>query len=68
MEKIDEVIWEIKKEGDMRVPVRVIATETLKEQMSRDRTLEQIRNVSTLPGIIKHALVMPDGHEGYFFN
>ncbi|MFA5381784.1 MAG: RtcB family protein [Candidatus Micrarchaeia archaeon] len=67
MKKINEAEWEIPKEGNMNVPIKIIGTEKLIEQMKRDRTFNQIKNVSTLPGIIKHALVMPDGHEGYGF-
>ncbi len=65
--QVDNDIWEIPKEGDMRVPARVIANKRLLEGMKRDRTFEQIKNVASLPGIIKHTLVMPDGHEGYGF-
>ena len=32
-----------------------------------DRSLQQLINVATLPGIVKAALVMPDAHEGYGF-
>lgn len=35
--------------------------------MKQDRTLLQGANVATLPGIYKHAVIMPDGHEGYGF-
>jgi tRNA-splicing ligase RtcB len=35
--------------------------------MSEDRTLDQAVNVSTLPGVKKHVVVLPDGHEGYGF-
>ena len=67
IEKITDTVWEIKKHGDMNVPVHIIANEKLKNGMLRDRTFTQISNVATLPNIVKHALVMPDGHEGYGF-
>jgi tRNA-splicing ligase RtcB len=51
----------------MRVPARVLASEALLEEISGDRTLEQLRNTTHLPGIRKHALCMPDGHQGYGF-
>jgi tRNA-splicing ligase RtcB len=65
--KINNYLWEIKKSfrEDMRVPARVYATEKMLEQMFKDRTLEQLVNATTLPGIQKYAMVMPDGHEGY---
>lgn len=53
--------------GDMRVPARVWADEELWKQISRDRTLLQLVNVSTLPGITGAAQAMPDAHEGYGF-
>jgi tRNA-splicing ligase RtcB len=65
--KIREAVWETPKSGAMRVPLRVYAEEALLQQMRRDRTFEQAKNVATLPGIIKASFVMPDGHEGYGF-
>ncbi len=52
---------------NMRVPVRVFADETLWEQMSSDRSLEQLTNVATLPGVCGPVYAMPDMHEGYGF-
>jgi tRNA-splicing ligase RtcB len=58
--------WELfPKEG--RVPVWIYANRQLAENMKRDKTYWQAGNVSKLPGIIKAAEVMPDGHEGYGF-
>ena len=51
----------------MKVPVTIYADETLLKKMMTDRTLKQAINVSTLPGIQEHAVVLPDGHEGYGF-
>src|SRR4030042_1444995 len=67
--KISDYLWEIPKSyrADMLVPVRIFATEKLLEDILRDRSLEQLVNVTTLPGIQKAALVMPDAHEGYGF-
>ncbi len=52
---------------DMRVPARVYADAGLWQQISRDRSLEQLLNVATLPGIAGFAYAMPDAHEGYGF-
>jgi tRNA-splicing ligase RtcB len=35
--------------------------------MAADRTIDQAINVATLPGVQKHVIVLPDGHEGYGF-
>lgn len=51
----------------MRVPARFYATERMLPQLLADRSLEQLVNVATLPGIRLHALAMPDIHEGYGF-
>jgi len=68
LEKVDEVVWRIPKyRSDMRVPVMIFASEQLLEKMRTDRTLIQASNVATLPGILKHAVVLPDAHEGYGF-
>ncbi|MBN1209333.1 MAG: RtcB family protein [Myxococcaceae bacterium] len=53
--------------ADMRVPARIVADEELLRQMSRDRSLIQLVNVTTLPGIHGFAIGMPDMHEGYGF-
>jgi tRNA-splicing ligase RtcB len=52
---------------DMRVPARVFADDELWEQISHDRSLDQLMNVATLPGIARYAYGMPDMHEGYGF-
>lgn len=64
-----EVLWEIPKSfrSDMQVPARIYATSEMLEEIGRDRSLEQLVNVASLPGIQKAALVMPDVHEGYGF-
>ena len=68
IKQISKVIWEIPqthKEG-MQVPARIYATEKLLDQME-DTVINQLTNVACLPGIVKHALCMPDGHSGYGF-
>jgi tRNA-splicing ligase RtcB len=69
IKKISPVLWEIPKgcRTDMRVPARVFATEKMLDQIVSDRSLEQLINVSTLPGIVGAAYAMPDVHEGYGF-
>jgi tRNA-splicing ligase RtcB (3'-phosphate/5'-hydroxy nucleic acid ligase) len=53
--------------ADMRVPVRIYADEELWGQIATDRTVEQLVNVATLPGVVGHVYAMPDAHEGYGF-
>ncbi|HOD13746.1 MAG TPA: RtcB family protein [Spirochaetota bacterium] len=66
--KINDYLFEIPanfKPG-MRVPARIYASRMLIDTMD-DAVLNQLTNVCLLPGIIKHALCMPDGHSGYGF-
>jgi tRNA-splicing ligase RtcB len=51
----------------MRVPGRVYASETLMADIQGDESLQQVRNVATLPGIVGWSLAMPDIHWGYGF-
>jgi len=51
----------------MKVPVRIYADEPLLQKMLSDRTIMQARNVASIPGIVSHSVVLPDGHEGYGF-
>jgi len=67
LKKISEYEWEIPREGAMKVPTRVFASEKMLKKMQQDRTLWQGKNVACLPGIYKYAIVLPDGHEGYGF-
>lgn len=51
----------------MKVPVSIYANDSLISKMVTDRTIDQAANVATLPGVRKHVIVLPDGHEGYGF-
>lgn len=51
----------------MKVPVTIYADEGLLQKMMTDRTITQAINVSTISGVQKHVVVLPDGHEGYGF-
>jgi tRNA-splicing ligase RtcB (3'-phosphate/5'-hydroxy nucleic acid ligase) len=65
--EIEENIWEIPKEGDMLVPGRVFASKEMMELLKRDKTLSQVKNMATMPGIQKYAMAMSDAHQGYGF-
>lgn len=67
--KISENQFQINKESElgMNVPVTIYANDLLITKMALDRTLDQAVNVTTLPGVRKHMVVLPDGHEGYGF-
>ena len=67
--KIGENQYQIDADSNlgMKVPVRIYADESLLQKMLSDRTIMQARNVSSIPGILGHSVVLPDGHEGYGF-
>ena len=67
LEKVRDHVWEIPREGDMNVPARVLASESLLEEIGEDDTLQQLKNATHLPGMVEPALCMPDGHQGYGF-
>ncbi len=62
-----ENIQEIPKKGKMLVPGVVFASDKLFEKIKSDKTLEQVKNVATLPGIVEKSIAMPDAHQGYGF-
>jgi tRNA-splicing ligase RtcB (3'-phosphate/5'-hydroxy nucleic acid ligase) len=67
--RLSATLWEIpaSARADMRVPARVFVDDVLLEAIRDDRSLEQLQNVATLPGIVEAALAMPDVHQGYGF-
>src|SRR3989339_1158182 len=67
MKKISENVYEIPMENGMNVPARIFASEKLMKNIEDDKTLQQIKNVAMLPGILKASLAMPDAHQGYGF-
>ncbi|MEK6896888.1 MAG: RtcB family protein [Nanoarchaeota archaeon] len=68
IKKISDNIWEIEKEGGMNVPGRVFASDVLMEKIRQDKTIEQVKNVACLPGIVKYSIACPDAHQGYGFS
>ena len=65
--QLNDYVWEIPKQGGMRVPGRVYATRELMADIRKDAALEQVANVAHLPGIVGYSLAMPDIHWGYGF-
>lgn len=64
--KINDYLWEIPKKfrADMRVPARFYVSQKILESVEEE-ALIQLVNSTTLPGIVKYALAMPDIHSGY---
>ncbi len=69
LKQIKPFLWEIPKtfRQNMNVPARIFASEKILSDIFKDKSLLQLVNVATLPGIQKAAYAMPDIHEGYAF-
>src|SRR3989339_487038 len=66
--KKDENVWEIPKEGKMLVPGVIFASEELMKNIEKDgKTVEQVKNVAQLPGIVGKSIALSDTHQGYGF-
>ena len=67
--KIGDFLYEIptSHRSDMRVPARFYADDRLLDGITGDRSLEQLVNTATLPGVVRYVLAMPDIHQGYGF-
>jgi tRNA-splicing ligase RtcB len=65
--KISDNIWEINQNfrSDMKVSARIFASEKMLDDILKDKSLWQLVNTATLPGVYKNVLAMPDVHEGY---
>jgi tRNA-splicing ligase RtcB len=62
LKQINKNIWEIPKDFRpyMRVPARIIANEFLIKDIYKDKTLIQAANITSLPGIKKFSVTLPD--------
>jgi len=64
--RVSDIEWHIEPHGAMRVPGVIYSSATLVGGMD-DKVFEQVRNVATLPGIVRASYAMPDAHWGYGF-
>ena len=69
IERIGPYLWRIPQDAQpgMRVPALVVADEALMARLRSDAALVQLANGTTLPGIVRAAMAMPDIHQGYGF-
>lgn len=67
--RINNNLYEIPQtyRADMRVPARFYADPTLLGDILGDKSLDQLVNTATLPGVVNYTLAMPDIHQGYGF-
>lgn len=64
--RVNEYLREIPRSfrSDMRVPARIYTSEEIWKDIE-ENALRQLVNTTTLPGIVKYAIAMPDIHSGY---
>ncbi|MDI6852392.1 MAG: RtcB family protein [Deltaproteobacteria bacterium] len=67
LRQVDEYRWEIPQEGKMRTRGLIFASKEMLPKIREDKSLEQVANVATLPGIEGPSMAMPDIHWGYGF-
>jgi tRNA-splicing ligase RtcB (3'-phosphate/5'-hydroxy nucleic acid ligase) len=69
LKKIGDYQYEVPQSfrSDMRVPAHFYADDDIVTKALEDRSLEQLVNTATLPGVVGQALAMPDIHQGYGF-
>ncbi len=67
LSKIRPCTYLLPKEGIMRVPGLVIATESQLNSEDIEEPLGQVKNVASLAGIVGYSIAMPDIHWGYGF-
>jgi len=67
LKQIDAFRWLIHREGGMRTDGMVYADVRMMDDIKKDQSLLQVKNVAFLPGIVGCSLAMPDIHWGYGF-
>jgi tRNA-splicing ligase RtcB len=67
IEQLDAYRYRLPKSGGMLVDGIVFADERMMQAIRKDESLQQVRNVAHLPGIVRASIAMPDIHWGYGF-
>jgi len=67
LEPAGDFTWTVRRAGAMNVPGLIFGDRHIIDAVRRDQGAQQVANVATLPGIVGHAIAMPDIHWGYGF-
>ncbi|MFB0544833.1 MAG: RtcB family protein, partial [Asgard group archaeon] len=69
LERVDKFTWKLPRSYKtfMLVDGIVYSDEILIQNITKDRSLDQLANIASLKGILSKAIAMPDVHEGYGF-
>ncbi|MFP4567736.1 MAG: RtcB family protein [Candidatus Woesearchaeota archaeon] len=66
--KVNNYSFVVEPQGNMRVPLKIFASDALLAKMVEDGSIMQGVNVASLEGIEGFSLMMPDAHQGYGFS
>ncbi|MBS3176445.1 RtcB family protein [Candidatus Woesearchaeota archaeon] len=66
IQKLKKCIYDIRRKNG-KIPCHVFASEKLLEDLKKDKSLEQGINMTSMPGLLKYSIMMPDAHQGYGF-
>ncbi|MBN2290164.1 MAG: RtcB family protein, partial [Candidatus Glassbacteria bacterium] len=67
LKKIDKYRWQIPREGGMKVPGLIYASDKMVDSIRSENAAQQVANVAWLPGVVGSSMAMPDIHWGYGF-
>ena len=74
LQRISSYEWELPQTGEMKVPGRLYIDEAMASELMEEakggaewNSLDQVRNVAALPGIVKASIGLSDIHPGYGF-
>ena len=64
LKQISDYEWQLPKEGKMNVNGLIIGNQAILDGMEDDM-IEQVVNVTQMPGVIEPVIALPDAHFGY---
>ncbi len=74
LKEVKKYTWELAQDSGMNVPGVIFGNKAIMDHLIADvkegkewNALRQVRNVATLPGLVKASFAMPDIHPGYGF-
>ena len=65
--QVDEGLMKIKKHGNMKVDAMIVSDDKHLATSSDSRSLGQLVNIASMPGVVGEAWAMADWHYGYGF-
>jgi len=67
--RVEDYVYELPAgtRPHMRVPARIYADDAILEDALGDRSVIQLANTASLPGVVRYTMAMPDIHQGYGF-